>query len=347
MKVHHFAQSVIAIAVSTLISHSAIAAEPVDKGVILSLGASYNDLDSYRGLDDAFAPEVGIGYRYNDQLSLMTTYSQFSTDKKSGDDSDLKTYRIDAFYDLSPWSGALTPYLVGGIDYLKEKPDHEDSRDDVRLNAGAGLRKALSENLSIQGDVRAIRSMDYNQTEGLVNIALSWTFGAASKPIAAAQPVKQEPAPVPVVAKVEEDNDRDGILDNVDLCLDTSAGATVDQTGCEPKETINLLVNFDFDSDNIQANAWGIIDKMGDFLQRYPDVKIDITGHTDSLGSEQYNLTLSSKRAIAVRNALIEKFGIEAERLQSFGAGEVEPIATNTTNKGRLKNRRIVAEIVE
>ncbi|WP_067515445.1 OmpA family protein [Endozoicomonas ascidiicola] len=346
MKVHSFAPSVIAIAAAAIISHSATAAPVVDKGLTLSLGASFNDLDSYRGLDDAIAPEVGIGYRYNDQFSLMTTYSQFSTDQKNGDDSDLKAYRLDAFYDLSPWTGQLTPYLVGGIDYLKEKPDHDDSRDDTRLNAGFGLRKALSPNLSIQGDLRAIRSLDYNQTEGLLNVALSWTFGAVAKSVAAAKPVIQKPAPKPVVAKVK-DSDRDGVLDNIDLCPETPAGNEVDQTGCEPQETINLLVTFDFDSDAIQANAWDRINKMGEFLQRYPDVKIDITGHTDSMGSEQYNLTLSSQRADAVRKALIEKFGIKAERLQSFGAGEVKPIASNATDDGRLQNRRVVADIVE
>ncbi len=62
----------------------------------------YNYLDSYRGLDNDLAPEVGIGYRLNDRFSVEGIYSQYSTDQKTGGDADLKEFRLDAFYDLTP-----------------------------------------------------------------------------------------------------------------------------------------------------------------------------------------------------------------------------------------------------
>jgi len=75
-------------------------------------------------------------------------------------------------------------------------------------------------------------------------------------------------------------------------------------------------------------------------MQRYTDLVISIHGHTDSKGSDTYNMTLSADRAASVRNAIASK-GIENSRLQSQGYGESEPIATNDTDDGRAENRRV------
>ncbi|WP_051700869.1 OmpA family protein [Endozoicomonas elysicola] len=348
MNVRRFAQSAIAMAVAGIINHSAIAQEATDKGLILSIGASYNALDSYRELDNSFAQKIGAGYRLNDRFSIAGIYSQYTTDHKNGGDVDLKSYRLDTFYDLTPWNGELTPYLVAGIDELQEKPDAGEKRDDTRMNAGAGVRKALTPNLSLQGDVRVVRSLDYNQTESMFNVALNWTFGSVSQ--TAPKATEVNPVTRETVASIQPaisvDSDQDGIQDTVDLCPGTITGAAVDQTGCVPMEEINLLVTFDFDSDAISSSAMSMIGKMGDFMTRYPDVKIRIKGHTDNQGHEDYNQVLSTKRADAVRESLIDQYKIDGDRIESIGFGEIEPVTSNMTKEGRQQNRRVVAEVI-
>ncbi|WP_419534122.1 OmpA family protein [Endozoicomonas sp.] len=352
MKVQGFARSLIAIAIGATVSSSVIAGEMasqvVDKGLTFTIGGAYNDLDSVRDLDNKLAPEVGIGYRLNDRFSVEGIYSQYSTDQKTGGDADLKEFRLDAFYDLTPWDGSLTPYVVAGISELETDLKVDGEHDDTRMNAGFGLRKAFTPNLSIRGDLRAVRTLDYAQTEAMANVALTWTFGSVAKaaePVAVVEPVQEE-----VVAKVEPapvlDADMDGVLDKDDLCPNTAEGITVDQTGCEPMKAIDLLVNFEFDSEVINQEGVDQIAKMGEFLQRYPEARIRIEGHTDARGKAAYNEQLSVRRADIIRQQLIEKHGIDAERIDAVGMGESEPVATNDTVEGRQQNRRVTAEVI-
>jgi outer membrane protein OmpA-like peptidoglycan-associated protein len=91
-----------------------------------------------------------------------------------------------------------------------------------------------------------------------------------------------------------------------------------------------------------------MLDQIGAVLNSRPDLrKIRVEGHTDSRGSDDYNLDLSTRRAASVRNYLIEKDGVPAERLVSEGFGETRPIAPNETKKGRAENRRVEFMIIE
>jgi OOP family OmpA-OmpF porin len=85
--------------------------------------------------------------------------------------------------------------------------------------------------------------------------------------------------------------------------------------------------------------------KVGDFLKKYPDTTAVIEGHTDNVGTPEHNLDLSQRRAESVVNYLVEKFGIERSRLTAKGYGEARPVADNSTNEGKQKNRRIEAVI--
>jgi outer membrane protein OmpA-like peptidoglycan-associated protein len=83
-----------------------------------------------------------------------------------------------------------------------------------------------------------------------------------------------------------------------------------------------------------------ILDRVAASLIEHPDVRIEVAGHCDSQGAEEYNLKLSDLRANAVRNYLIEK-GVAADRLVARGYGETQPIADNDTAEGRAENRRV------
>ncbi len=345
-----FTPAVCAVAIAMATSGIAMA-EVVDSGVTFTVGGSYHDFDSYRKLDNTVAPELGLGYRFDDRWSLEAIYSERKTDQKNNNDARVKNYRLDAFYDLQPWDGSLTPYLVAGIGELDEHLQHAKDRDDTRMNAGIGLRTALTPNLSLRGDVRAVRSLDYNQTESMMNVALTWTFGSVGKPTqqVAAAPLVAEPVQDPVVEPAPQplDTDNDGVPDSADLCPDSAPGAVVNAAGCVGVEKINLHVEFGFDSAEIRPEAADRIAEMGEYLQRHRDVGLLIEGHTDSSGPAAYNKKLSQKRVDAVRQILIDKHGIEGSRIEAVGLGESQPIADNSTKEGRQENRRVTAEIVE
>lgn len=100
------------------------------------------------------------------------------------------------------------------------------------------------------------------------------------------------------------------------------------------------------DSFNLKSESKVELNKLYQFLKDNSGLKIEISGHTDSIGTEQYNMELSRKRARSVYNYLVEK-GIHAERLSYVGYGESKPVATNETEEGRAKNRRTEIKILE
>jgi OOP family OmpA-OmpF porin len=99
-------------------------------------------------------------------------------------------------------------------------------------------------------------------------------------------------------------------------------------------------VNFDFDKATLRQEDLAIIDNNAADLDKWGNVNIEVAGHTDSRGSDEYNMILSQQRAEAVRNHLISK-GIAADRLTAKGYGESQPVADNDTDEGRFKNRRV------
>lgn len=99
-------------------------------------------------------------------------------------------------------------------------------------------------------------------------------------------------------------------------------------------------VNFDFNKATLRGDSETILMMAYNALVAKPDVQIEISGHTDNVGSQQYNQVLSLQRAQAVRNWLVQK-GIASNRMKTVGKGQNEPVAPNTTEEGRAENRRI------
>ncbi|MBF0626085.1 MAG: OmpA family protein [Magnetococcales bacterium] len=135
----------------------------------------------------------------------------------------------------------------------------------------------------------------------------------------------------------DRDQDGDKVTDTLDKCPDTPKGATVTAAGC----WVVKGLNFDTDSATLkQPGAGKVLDGVVGILKDYPDMKIEIQGHTDTVGSAAYNLKLSQKRAEAVRKALVDK-GLSAKNLSSKGYGYSVPVAPNATPEGRAENRRV------
>ncbi len=165
------------------------------------------------------------------------------------------------------------------------------------------------------------------------------------------------------------DADGDGVPDDKDQCPDTPAGTAVDERGCTPQpepgcrapapgEPITLEgcatgdavvlrgVTFEFNSSRLTANAKVILNQVADALSARTDLKVEIGGHTDSVGSDAYNQKLSERRARSVYDYLVAR-GIAPSRMFSRGYGETQPVDSNQTNEGQELNRRVEMKILE
>lgn len=132
------------------------------------------------------------------------------------------------------------------------------------------------------------------------------------------------------------DTDRDGVPDNLDRCPNTPYGAKVNAQGC----WVLGEVLFDTDKSVIKPQYNGMLDAAVKVIKRNPDLKIEIQGHTDSVGSEAYNQALSERRAKAVMR-YFAGHGVNMSRMKAVGYGLTRPVATNKTREGRAQNRRV------
>jgi len=107
-----------------------------------------------------------------------------------------------------------------------------------------------------------------------------------------------------------------------------------------PQKLVMEGVNFDFDKAVIRQEDIPKLDRDVATLKEWGDVKVEVAGHTCNIGTDEYNMGLSQRRADAVRNYLISQ-GIPADRLTATGYGESQPTADNSTREGRVQNRRV------
>ncbi len=146
-----------------------------------------------------------------------------------------------------------------------------------------------------------------------------------------------------------KDTDGDGIPDNIDKCPNEpeTFNGYQDEDGC-PDEVPAALkkftgviegITFKTNSANITKKSYDVLDQAVKVLSDYPDTRIEISGHTDNVGKDEYNKELSQKRADAVKDYFVKR-GIKAERLTAIGFGMEKPIADNKTSAGKAKNRR-------
>lgn len=157
------------------------------------------------------------------------------------------------------------------------------------------------------------------------------------------------PAGDPVDAvgcSLPKDADQDGVPDSVDKCPGTPAGQRVDALGCAilftgTERTLVLEgVNFETGSSNLTDQSHNTLDRVAASLEAYPALRVEVAGYTDSRGSTATNRRLSQSRADAVRTYLIAR-GVDPLQLTARGFGPTNPIASNATEPGRARNRRV------
>lgn len=166
---------------------------------------------------------------------------------------------------------------------------------------------------------------------------------------------KDKQPDTPKGARVDEtgvalDGDTDGVPDGLDKCPDSPAGIQVDEFGCPMAKPFiaKLTLNINYVPNSVEPDdaARLALDTLAISLKAYPEVKIEIKGFTDALGSARTNLKISQERAEAIMRYL-QAQGIVADRMIASGYGESEFVGTNDTPEGRAKNRRIEVVPVE
>lgn len=266
-------------------------------GISLIPGVGYYNFDTERQLDDATAPSIGLQYLFGKNIAIEANYSESDVDAKNSiNEFDWQHTRIDAFYNFTGINNKIIPYLVAGAGEAVTELNNAPDADETLLNAGAGVKFLVGSGFSVVADLRAVNSIDNEQTSGLASLAFSYTMDLGGKQstegdfeISKATPEPlQEPEPI-------IDGDQDGIADANDQCLSTPVGVAIDETGC----------GLDGDSD-------GIADYRDECAQTPPNVQVDGLGcpsDQDGDGIADYEDSCPASAS----NTLIDETGCELQ----------------------------------
>jgi OOP family OmpA-OmpF porin len=234
------------------------------------------------------------------------------------------------------WGGsdAWRPFILAGVG-IQEHDNFLDNGRDAFASLGLGANAEFGDHWAFRTQFEARYDNDratFNGDNGFVDVlltaGLSYKFGAPPRPPAPA------PEPEPYVAPAP---------------APTPAPAPVPAPTPEPEVILELAseVTFEFDSAVLLSEAERELDRVVDILDEDATiVLVEIAGHTDSSGSEEYNQGLSERRAASVADYLAMK-GVPRNRMQVMGYGESRPKVPNTSSENRRMNRRVVITVIE
>lgn len=238
------------------------------------------------------------------------------------------------------WRDKFSPYTVAALGGMNSNVNGRSSAGFIG-EVGTGFTYEICDHLLFRSDVRYRynNNFDANLTptshtneyhDMIVNVGFVVPLGPKPQPVAAAEPVTDCST---------LDSDSDGVNDCVDTCPGTMSGSKVDGSGC-PLSLELKGVNFQYDSAELTLNAMSILDRVAENLIAYPQKNdIEVRGHTSSEGTHKHNMRLSQRRSQSVVDYLKMK-GV-TNRLTAHGFGPDMPIADNSTEEGREKNRRV------
>ena len=323
--------------------------------------AGMNVQDSERDTRNAPFLGLGVGKFISPEWSLDAELNYQKPVKEANQDLNWSQYGIslDARRHFLQEGRGWNPYLLVGLGYQRAEeeydafpsPNSPGEREDGNLAAKVGV--------GAQGDVGRVKvrtELAYRADFDDASVAnpTEDRFGDLLASVGVVIPLGPEPAapvaPAPPPAApscADMDSDGDGVNDCDDKCPGSQAGQTIGPDGCPVPVSIDLKgVNFDFDKSTLRPDAVSILNEAIEILKRYPELKVEVAGHTDSKGTDAYNQALSERRATAVYEYMTSN-GIDASRLVGpNGYGESRPIAPNTNEDGsdnpdgRARNRR-------
>ena len=308
----------------------AASAQEFDDRWYLTGSAGYNSQDGDRRTEDTPFVTLGLGKFISPNWSLDGELNYQLPNFNANQDQNWSQYGISLDlrrHFLSEGRG-WNPYVLAGLGYQRSEeefdafpsPNSPGRREDGNFAAkvGVGLQTTFEKRVGVRAEL-AYRA-DFDDTsvaapneswfgDVLASVGVVIPLGPA--PVAAVAPPPPAPAPTPAPPPAP-------------------APITIDLNG----------VNFDFDKSTLRPDALAILGEATEILKRYPDLRVEVAGHTDSVGTAAYNQGLSERRAKAVYDYLTSN-GIDSSRLAGpVGYGLTRPIDTNETKEGRARNRR-------
>ena len=342
----------------------AASAQEFDDRWYLTGSAGFNFQDSDRLTNDAPFVTLGLGKFISPNWSLDGELNYQNPNFDANKDMNWSQYGVslDLRRHFIQEGRGWNPYLLAGLGYQKSEEEYltgnvlNDRKDgNLAAKVGVGLQTTFEKRVAVRAELAyradfddqsiAPRAAGGKQEDwfGDVLASVGVVIPLGPAPVAAVAP-----APTPVAPSCADlDDDGDGVNNCDDKCPNSQPGQTIGPDGCPVPVSIDLKgVNFDFDKATLRPDAVSILSEATEILKRYPDLRVEVAGHTDSKGTDAYNQKLSERRAKAVYDYLTTN-GVSASRLQGpIGYGESRPIAPNTNAdgsdnpEGRAKNRR-------
>ena len=323
------------------------------------------------------SPEVGGRIAYYPSRFLGLELEGAVMPNEVGDNQQANIYGLRGHLVANLIPKSITPFLLvggGGLGVASRGRNASVGADiDASAHFGGGLKFFLDRQTTLRLEARdnitASRGLQSGVTHSVdILFGLSLALGRAKEPAPA--PIldtdgdgildpDDKCVDVPGIAPdgcPDDDIDKDGILNNADSCPEVpeTKNGFEDEDGCpdELPEEIKAFsgviegIYFDTNRDSIKKKSETKLQNAADILAKFPSIRIEISGHTDSQGNDDYNAELSQRRADAVKQWLIDH-GIDGGRLETRGAGENEPIASNKSKSGRGQNRRIEFRLLD
>lgn len=333
----------------------------------LGFGFSYPRLVSHASTidpkDDGLGGYLTIQRNFSEHtaIRLQARYNHLSYGWGAGFNRDGNTNAIsgnfDFVYTFVPCE-VVSPYIfagAGGVYFMMDNPPTaKDDFYDYQLNLGIGLDLDISDDWSIATELGIHHpANDYvDATTGTgrggflgssednymtFNLGLMYTF-SKGEPSKYCQLYEGISADVP---EVDYERIENIVKKHIPEVVETQVVVK------EPMEQKWVLVgvNFDFNKATLKSESYPILFHAVQVLLMNPDMRVEIQGHTDNIGSEDYNMKLGEKRAQAVKDYLVAR-GISADRLSTRSFGESQPIADNKTASGRAMNRRVEFKVL-
>jgi len=321
------------------------AEEFIDKRVYVSPMFSYTFDEKDRTSEAGLGGYFGVGKTLNKywNAELGGFYSRFNNNPGGADWKDLGLKLDGQFFysrekSFSPYFGfgaGVQNTKVAGVEDTQPLVDaglgfvswFDVSGYDIGLRGDARYRWAFLDNIENVGGPAVLN-------EPILKVGLVMPVGAKAAGAAA----------VTAAAAKALDTDGDGVPDALDRCPGSARGVAVDANGC-PRDASGERqfddVLFDFDRSDVTAAGQKVLDQAAEAVSTGASrsLRINVSGHTDAIGSDGYNQALSERRANVVRSYLVKK-GVDAGRIQTFAYGETTPKADNQTEEGRTLNRR-------
>lgn len=304
------------------------------------LGLANSDSDRFINInDEAFDYDSGfshlayglqLGHRWANGWEIRAYYDRLDTDVVGASDDDGHMYGADGIYNFR--NGI---FLGAGIN----STEFNDATDRF-FRGTVGYTIPFADRWNARVEYAYQTSSDFD--DQYLGMSINYLFGFASQQRTEPRPEPQTVAPEPDTTL---DSDGDGVPDSRDQCPNTPRGHVVDEDGCtvmvEQNIRHELVVNFEFDSAEVRNRFYGDIEELAELMQEHSDVSIEIGGHTDLIGPADYNQGLSERRAQSVKDTLVERFNISADRISTRGYGMRRPIVDEISLDANPRNRRI------